>query len=373
MANITVPNTFVNNTQIADATQVNANFNSVLSGLVNSTNDFNFANLAVASAISANGPAGFYSSVSFIQSATYSGSVYEYGTHTQYGAGQFNSSVSFAQSAIFSGSVAFGGSIIGPLLLGAGSASAPSFSFSANASDGLYFDSSNGGPAMSRSNAEVMCWTSARVISFQPIWLQNGSAAAPSVAGQNFSTSGLFWAAGPKVSIAISGNSLFEVDATTSTYRGQNFTHTNATSGNATTMSVLNLSNTASSSAVLEAIVGGTSGGNPLVRWTTAGSSGRQFVAGVDTSDSGTWKLAQNSNVGSSDYIKVTTGGFLTLAASGGRVGFYGVTPAARSSAYTPTNVTTDRSYDADATTTAELADVLGTLIADLQTVGLIA
>ncbi len=39
---------------------------------------------------------------------------------------------------------------------------------------------------------------------------------------------------------------------------------------------------------------------------------------------------------------------------------------------YTPTNVVTDRSYDANSTTTAELADVLGSLIADLQTIGLI-
>jgi len=34
---------------------------------------------------------------------------------------------------------------------------------------------------------------------------------------------------------------------------------------------------------------------------------------------------------------------------------------------YTPTNVTVDRSYDANSTSTDELADVLGTLIADLQ------
>lgn len=33
---------------------------------------------------------------------------------------------------------------------------------------------------------------------------------------------------------------------------------------------------------------------------------------------------------------------------------------------FSPTNVTTDRTYDADSTTTAELADVLGTLIQDL-------
>ncbi len=39
---------------------------------------------------------------------------------------------------------------------------------------------------------------------------------------------------------------------------------------------------------------------------------------------------------------------------------------------YTPSNVSTDRSYDADATSVAELADVLGTLIADLQATGLV-
>lgn len=39
---------------------------------------------------------------------------------------------------------------------------------------------------------------------------------------------------------------------------------------------------------------------------------------------------------------------------------------------YTPTNVTTDRSFDADTVLIAELADVVGTLIADLQTVGIV-
>lgn len=43
-----------------------------------------------------------------------------------------------------------------------------------------------------------------------------------------------------------------------------------------------------------------------------------------------------------------------------------------KSSGYTPTNVSADRSYDANATTLDELADVLGTLIADLQLTGLI-
>ena len=56
----------------------------------------------------------------------------------------------------------------------------------------------------------------------------------------------------------------------------------------------------------------------------------------------------------------------------GTTVGFYGVAPVARSAAYAPTNVTTDRAYDANATTVDELADVLGTLIADLQATGII-
>ena len=45
---------------------------------------------------------------------------------------------------------------------------------------------------------------------------------------------------------------------------------------------------------------------------------------------------------------------------------------AASSSRYTVTNVTIDRTLDADSTSTAELADVLGTLINDLRERGVI-
>jgi hypothetical protein len=40
---------------------------------------------------------------------------------------------------------------------------------------------------------------------------------------------------------------------------------------------------------------------------------------------------------------------------------------------YTPTNVVTDRSYDADTVAIAELADIVGTLIADLQSIGILS
>lgn len=43
------------------------------------------------------------------------------------------------------------------------------------------------------------------------------------------------------------------------------------------------------------------------------------------------------------------------------------------SAGWTTSNVTTDRTLDADSTTTAELADVLCTLIEDLKTVGVLS
>ena len=50
--------------------------------------------------------------------------------------------------------------------------------------------------------------------------------------------------------------------------------------------------------------------------------------------------------------------------------GVFGVTPAIRTAPYTVTNAITDRSFDADNTTVAELADVVATIIDDLKTYG---
>jgi hypothetical protein len=72
-------------------------------------------------------------------------------------------------------------------------------------------------------------------------------------------------------------------------------------------------------------------------------------------------------------YVEIQTGGGtgrIRVDATG--IGFFNVTPVARPAAYTPTNVTPDRSYDADTVVVAELADVVGTLIADLQAYGLL-
>ena len=89
---------------------------------------------------------------------------------------------------------------------------------------------------------------------------------------------------------------------------------------------------------------------------------------------------ANNANVAgievdTSDQIRIGSGASTKVKIadnSAGKIGFFGAAVASRPSAYTPTNVSADRAYDANATTTDELADVLGTLIADLQTLGLL-
>lgn len=65
-------------------------------------------------------------------------------------------------------------------------------------------------------------------------------------------------------------------------------------------------------------------------------------------------------------------GGPVVVGDDAGKIGFFGTTPIVRPAAYTPANVTTTRTYDANATTIDALSDVLGTLIADLKALGLL-
>lgn len=117
------------------------------------------------------------------------------------------------------------------------------------------------------------------------------------------------------------------------------------------------------------------------------GVKSRNTIGGVFVyvqNATGTALIRQTSAAGTSEdtWISLARHGAVTinydnsarLATTSTGVAVTGTTIALSSKpgTYTPTNVVADRSYDADATTTAELADVLGTLIADLQTIGLI-
>lgn len=56
----------------------------------------------------------------------------------------------------------------------------------------------------------------------------------------------------------------------------------------------------------------------------------------------------------------------------GTTIGFFGTAPVVQAPAYTVTNLTIDRAYDANLVSIFELADVLGTLISDLRAYGLV-
>lgn len=88
--------------------------------------------------------------------------------------------------------------------------------------------------------------------------------------------------------------------------------------------------------------------------------------AGVTTPTADIMQVRRNGT----DKFVVDKDGYTKIV---DRVGFYNTTPSAQSTGWSVSNLTTDKSYDADSTTTDELADVLGTLISELKTKGLIA
>ena len=78
--------------------------------------------------------------------------------------------------------------------------------------------------------------------------------------------------------------------------------------------------------------------------------------------------LAEGSNL----VLGTVTGTMIGTAANE-KLGFFGTTPVIQPSAYTVTNPSTDRAFDVNSTSVNELAAVLGTVITDLQALGLVA
>lgn len=99
--------------------------------------------------------------------------------------------------------------------------------------------------------------------------------------------------------------------------------------------------------------------------FASGGASPLNLNGGALTAGSLTLADGGNVAVGTGTGTKIGT-------STSQKLGFFNAAPVARPAPYTPSNVTTDRSYNADSTTIDEVADVLGTLIADLQSLGLI-
>ena len=97
--------------------------------------------------------------------------------------------------------------------------------------------------------------------------------------------------------------------------------------------------------------------------FNASNSEGRYFT--LQARDTGASALQEVMRIGGAAIP------FMSMPADT-QVGFFGVSVTGQSAAYTPTNVTADRSWDCDTVAVAELADVVATLVADLQLTGLI-
>lgn len=86
--------------------------------------------------------------------------------------------------------------------------------------------------------------------------------------------------------------------------------------------------------------------------------------------DSTNTRIQANIALETATGIALNIGGALNH--DGSTVGLFGHAPSAQPAAYTVTNPTTDRALNVTADTLAQVAQVLGTLIADLQTMGVI-
>lgn len=90
-----------------------------------------------------------------------------------------------------------------------------------------------------------------------------------------------------------------------------NQTFTSATSGATETLTVSNTSNTASSQANLVLSVAGTSAGDAYATYTVSGTT--TWTQGVDNSDSDAFVIAASAALGTTNVIRASTAGEVTV------------------------------------------------------------
>jgi hypothetical protein len=128
---------------------------------------------------------------------------------------------------------------------------------------------------------------------------------------------------------------------------------------------------TTTPTAYMHLAAGTTAASTGPLKFTTGTSMTTAELGAVEFTDPDLFVSITDTTVKRKSFVlddgTRLTSGKIPIAFTNGRL-----KDLTASSAYTPTNVTTDRSYDANSTTTDELADVLGTVIADLQAVGIL-
>lgn len=229
------------------------------------------------------------------------------------------------------------------VLIPAGSAGTPALNFNGFTTTGLY---AAAGPVLGLSvgGTAVMTLAAASVTSAQPLLGPNGSAAAPTYAFTNFSTTGWFAATGPLLSASIGGTEVAR-------FSGQRVFIGGTIATPSVTLHVKTESSPAAGFAVALFNKDRVSvASNLFIDLQLQGTT--KATLGLDASD----KLELVSAAGIVLSNAVTLGSDLTITGAldhnGSTVGFYGVTPVTRDTGYTSgTGLTADKTtanYTAD-------------------------
>lgn len=138
-------------------------------------------------------------------------------------------------------------------------------------------------------------------------------------------------------------------------------------SGGSVAFGAVDIADTDAVTGILAIANGGTNSSTSLSNSRIMVSSAGTIVEAAALTNG---QLLIGSTAAAPVAAALTQGSAITITNAAGSIT---VALSGSAQTYTETNVTTDRSYDADLTTLAEVADVLGTLIADLRGRGVVA
>lgn len=134
----------------------------------------------------------------------------------------------------------------------------------------------------------------------------DGTAAAPSIKVGD-EQNGWYSSGANEIGGALNGTQYI-------TFSTSQLTHSGATGGATKSIGVTNTSNTANASAAFFSIVGGASAGDAYSRYTVTGVG--SWAAGIDNSDSDSYKISRSTAPGTNDFLTLTTSGNLTISGS---------------------------------------------------------
>lgn len=201
-----------------------------------------------------------------------------------------------------------------PHLNADGTAAAPAYAFTNDTDCGMYRIgvnniglSANGGLAAEWDGSNFF-------IDRGALFLQNGAAATPSLTFGGDSDTGLYHIGANNISLTAGGASVLEI-ATGTVVARQDLYSTRSNVGGFVIGQIENSDNTnGASTARLNLVVGGTSGGDAQILFHIPSST--DWSIGLDNSDSDKFKLSNSNALGTTDYITVTTSGQVGIGTS---------------------------------------------------------